>query len=55
MVSCLTNLGEQVVELDGEDVGIDELGVDVVLLTDQGKAGQQLEKDIVMPAPAGSG
>ena len=44
MVSSLANLGEQVVVLD------DDPGAGAVLLTDQGVAGQQIEKDVVMPA-----
>ena len=39
MVPSLTNLGEQVVVLDDDDVGIDEPGAGTVLLTDQGEAG----------------
>ena len=54
MVPFLANLGEHVVELD-EDVGIGDLGVDVVLLTGQDEAGQQFEEDVVMPRQAGSG
>ena len=48
MVPSLTNLGEQVVVLDDEDVGIDDPGAGAVLLTEQGEAGQQVEKGIIM-------
>ena len=55
MVPCLTSLGGQVVVLVDEDVGIDKPGAGAILLTDRGEAGQQFEKDIVMPAQAGTG
>ena len=48
MAPSLTNLGEQVVVLDDEDVGIDDPGAGAVLLTEQGEAGQQVEKGISM-------
>ena len=51
---CLANLDEKVMELD-KDVGIVDLGVDAVLLTDQEKARQQFEEDVVMPTQADTG
>ena len=55
MVSNMEDLGEQVVVLNDEEVSIDDPEAGIVPLTDQGVAGRQFKKDVLMPVQAGFG